>query len=421
MDRSLWKKQHRRWIVAICDGFHLIGFCVGSANFLCHRERSPSIHSGTGVVNTPYAQDRQVAIGMNASDYEIPTIHAFFYLNALFVLFVVRFTLAARPNDRRQEAPTSECTGSTTVYSTATSTTTSTSTDWVTITLTSTVYSTVTATATDTFTSTATDTITSTATDTITLTSTDTVTVTESASTTISATSTTTTDTETPTAPPTSTTTSTSTPPSTTSTCDTATATPVTSWTYLGCYTDSVSSRTLSAVQKGNIANNSVASCQATCLAAGQSIALRHLSVQSWCFCDSSIRAGVKLGGTCNTACSGGVGSCGGTDAIDIYKAVTAPCVTPWKFRGCFTDATSRTLSAVQIGGIANNSVAGCQATCLAAGYDYAGVEYASWCFCDSSILASAKAASLANCQDACTSGVGACGGTWFISIYEAV
>ncbi|KAJ6473153.1 hypothetical protein C8R45DRAFT_407864 [Mycena sanguinolenta] len=343
------------------------------------------------------------------------------YLNALFVLFVARFTLAARPNDRRQEAPTSECTGSTTVYSTATSTTTttSTSTDWVTITLTSTVYSTVTATATDTFTSTATDTITSTATDTITLTSTDTVTVTESGSTTISATSTTPTDTETPTAPPTSTTTSTSTPPSTTSTCDTATATPVTSWTYLGCYTDSISSRTLSAVQKGDIANNSVASCQATCLAAGYDLAGVEFSNQ--CFCDSSIRAGVKLGGTCNTACSGGVGTCGGTDAIDIYKAVTASCVTPWKFRGCFTDSATRTLSAVQMGDVANNSVASCQATCLAAGYPFAGVEDSQQCFCDSSILASAKAASLANCQDACTSGVGTCGGTWFISIYEAV
>ncbi|KAF8137758.1 hypothetical protein K438DRAFT_1996784 [Mycena galopus ATCC 62051] len=70
-----------------------------------------------------------------------------FYLNALFVLLVARFDLAAASKGRRQIV-TSECTGSTTVYSTATSTTTttSTSTDWDTITLTSTVYSTVTAT-----------------------------------------------------------------------------------------------------------------------------------------------------------------------------------------------------------------------------------------------------------------------------------
>jgi hypothetical protein len=70
------------------------------------------------------------------------------------------------------------------------------------------------------------------------------------------------------------------------------------------------------------------------------------------------------------------VGTCGGDDAIDIYKAVTAPCVTPWTFRGCYPDSiATRTLSAKQILGITNNSVASCQASCLDAGYRYAGVE----------------------------------------------
>ncbi|KAJ7893599.1 hypothetical protein B0H13DRAFT_1625141, partial [Mycena leptocephala] len=169
---------------------------------------------------------------------------------------------------------------------------------------------------------------------------------------------------------------------------------PVTSWTYLGCYTDSISVRTLSAVQKGGITDNSVADCQATCLNAGYDCAGVEFSSQ--CFCGSSIRAGVTLGGTCNYACSGG-----GDDAIDIYKAVTAPCVTPWTFRGCYPDSiATRTLSAKQILGITNNSVASCQASCLDA-----GVEFRNQCFCDSSILAGVKPASLTNCQDACTSG----------------
>ncbi|KAJ7921513.1 hypothetical protein B0H13DRAFT_1604473, partial [Mycena leptocephala] len=175
-------------------------------------------------------------------------------------------------------------------------------------------------------------------------------------------------------------------------------------WTYLGCYTDSISARTLSAVQKGGITNNSVANCQATCLNAGYDYAGVEFSSQ--CFCGSSIRAGVTLGGTCNYACSGGVGTCGGDDAIDIYKAVTAPCVTPWTFRGCYPDSiATRTLSAKQILGITNNSVASCQTSCLDAGYRYAGVEDFRQCFCDSSILAGVKPASLTNCQDACTSG----------------
>ncbi|KAJ7202194.1 hypothetical protein C8J57DRAFT_1260392 [Mycena rebaudengoi] len=159
-----------------------------------------------------------------------------------------------------------------------------------------------------------------------------------------------------------------------------------------------ISARTLSAVQMGGITDNSVANCQATCLKAGYDYAGVEFSRQ--CFCGSSIRAGVTLGGTCDSACSGGVGTCGGTDAIDIYKAVTAP--------------------AKQILGITNNSVASCQASCLDAGYRYAGVEDFRQCFCDSSIRAGIKPASLTNCQDACTSGVGACGGTDYIAIYEA-
>ncbi|KAJ7676171.1 hypothetical protein B0H17DRAFT_945594 [Mycena rosella] len=54
----------------------------------------------------------------------------------------------------------------------------------------------------------------------------------------------------------------------------------------------------------GGIIDNSVANCQATCLKAGYDYAGVEYSNQ--CFCGSSIRAGVTLGGTCNSACSGG-------------------------------------------------------------------------------------------------------------------
>ncbi|KAJ7046035.1 hypothetical protein C8F04DRAFT_1024437 [Mycena alexandri] len=272
------------------------------------------------------------------------------------------------------------CTGSTTVWSTATSTSTASLTS--TITLTSTVWSTVTGTATITYTETAsvtateTASVTATETDSVTATETDSVTVTESTTTTITATST------------------------QTNAC--ATATPVTSWTYLGCYTDSMSSRTLSAVQMGAVNNNSAANCQTTCLNAGYAYAGVEDKVQ--CFCDSSIRSGVILGGTCNSPCSG-VGTCGGLDAIDIYRAVTAPCangrtVTPWTFLGCYPDSiSSRTLSAVQMGAVTDNSVESCQTTCLNAGYAYAGVEDQVQCFCDSSIRSGVTPESLTNCQ----------------------
>lgn len=70
------------------------------------------------------------------------------------------------------------------------------------------------------------------------------------------------------------------------------------------------------------------------------------------------------------------MGTCGGFDAIDIYEAVTAPCATPWTFRGCYPDTiATRTLTTVQLYDIAKNSVATCQTSCLNAGFAYAGVE----------------------------------------------
>ncbi|KAJ7773970.1 hypothetical protein B0H16DRAFT_115478 [Mycena metata] len=336
------------------------------------------------------------------------------YLNALFSLLVARVAFSAAPHVQRQvyttttntsvytttntsnyTAPTGPCNGSSTETDTVTYTETTTVTDTETASVPYTEATTVTDTETASVTETATDSVTTT--ETTTATETDSVIVTESITTTITATSTA--------------------PAQTTSAC--ATPTPVTSWTYLGCYTDAIGARTLSAVQMPDSTHNSVASCQAACFKAGYAYAGLEDAVQ--CFCDSAIKSGVGLGGTCNSACSGGVGTCGGIDAIDIYEAVTAPCATPWTFRGCYPDTiATRTLTTVQLYDIARNSVATCQTSCLNAGFAYAGVEDANQCFCASSIRAGVSPESLTNCQSACSGGVGACGGVDAIAIYQA-
>ncbi|KAJ7459574.1 hypothetical protein B0H11DRAFT_2286288 [Mycena galericulata] len=354
------------------------------------------------------------------------------YFHTLFSLLVAGLSFAAVTNVVTT-APTSTCTGSSTVWSitTGTYTTILTSTDWTTVTLTSTIWynvtSTSTETASDTITLTATDTASSTITVTDTVTETATLTsaatsVTSTGTITITSTSTTSSDTTTTytTTPTTTTSTSTSTTTATstaTSTCDTASAPTATSWTYLGCYPDNVSARTLNGYGE-TVSADTVASCQTTCLNRGYKYAGVEDGVQ--CFCDSSIKAGVTPGGTCTTACGGGAGTCGGDDAIDIYEAVVAPCVTPWTYRGCYSDNVNSRILNGYGGTFSTNSVASCQTTCLDRGYTYAGVEDGVQCFCASSIGSSGTLQGESNCQTRCGNGVGTCGGVDYIGIYEA-
>ncbi|KAJ7746009.1 hypothetical protein B0H16DRAFT_1855329 [Mycena metata] len=222
------------------------------------------------------------------------------YLNALFSLLVARVALSAAPLGYTT-TPTSACTDSTTVWSTTTATVTST--DWCTITETPTGTYTETATVTDTETAT----VTCTETDSVTTTETDSVTATETVS--VTATETTSlTATETDSVTVTKTTTTTAAAPSKTAT-----------WTFRGCYHDSIDTRTLKTLQQYRIGQNSVASCQAFCLNNG--FVYAGVEDANQCFCASSILAGATTGATCNSACSGGVGTCGGVDAIDIYQA----------------------------------------------------------------------------------------------------
>ncbi|KAJ7624338.1 hypothetical protein DFH06DRAFT_1305196, partial [Mycena polygramma] len=293
------------------------------------------------------------------------------YFHTLISLLVAGLSLAAVPSVLITAPGGTLCTASTT---TSISTITSTSTNWSTIILTST----------------------ETDSSTIILTSTVTLTTT-----------------------PTSMTAPTSTGTSTT-TCDAAAPT-TTSWTYLGCYPDNVNDRTLNGYGETDWTTNTVENCQATCSARGFAYAGVEFGVQ--CFCASSIKSGVNTGGTCNMACTGGGGTCGGSSTIDIYKAVKAPCATPWKYLGCYSDNVSaRTLNGygeIDTGPF-RNSAENCQATCLARGFVYAGVEDGSQCFCGLSIGSGGTIQDEGHCQMPCSGGVGTCGGAPYLGIYKA-
>ncbi|KAJ7895761.1 hypothetical protein B0H13DRAFT_2338730 [Mycena leptocephala] len=223
------------------------------------------------------------------------------YLNALFSLLVARLALSAAPIGKRQvytTTPSSACTDSTaTVTSTDWYTITETPTPTYTETITYTETDSVTATETDSVTATETVSVTATEIDSVTATEIDSVTATEidsvTATETVSVTAT-----EIDSVTVTKTTTTTAAAPSKTAT-----------WKFRGCYHDSIATRTLKTLQRYGIGQNSVED-----------------AVQ--CFCANSILSGATLGGTCNSACSGGVGTCGGVDAIDIYQATDVTTTT---------------------------------------------------------------------------------------------
>ncbi|KAJ7671008.1 glycoside hydrolase superfamily [Mycena rosella] len=107
----------------------------------------------------------------------------------------------------------------------------------------------------------------------------------------------------------------------TSSTPSTSTSTSIAGWTYLGCYPDSSSARTLASLQRLGISVNSVSSCLTACAGAGY--AYGGVEFGNECFCVASIKPGVVPGSEskCSYTCSGGVGTCGGFNAINIYHA----------------------------------------------------------------------------------------------------
>jgi len=192
-------------------------------------------------------------------------------------------------------------------------------------------------------------------------------------------------------------------------------------WTFLGCYTDNVSGRTLmNGLQvPGGASAMSVELCEATCIAAGYVLAgveysgecckytqllLVRGNTNHFLGCDNQLENG---GGPapdgnaeCTMTCSGAPQeTCGGPDRLDLYSyaSMTAAPTTiatstssgptaaasGWNFRGCYTDNVSeRSLpNGEQVPGGTNamtNEL--CQSTCLADGFTIAGTEYAGEC-----------------------------------------
>ena len=182
-----------------------------------------------------------------------------------------------------------------------------------------------------------------------------------------------------------------------------------TGWAYYGCYVDGLNGRILQNQQPDNTAGNTNEACVATCAAAGYTIAGTEYSVQ--CFCGNAIFNGGALAAQqtdCNDACSGNSKEmCGGGSRMSLYsigtpQAYQAPgpqtsgLPAGWFYKGCLQDNTlsnedvnaqstqKETLSTLpwKVSDNSNNTIIGCIEQCQTYGYNAAGLEYGSQCFC---------------------------------------
>jgi hypothetical protein len=196
-----------------------------------------------------------------------------------------------------------------------------------------------------------------------------------------------------------------------------------TGWSYQGCYTDSVGSRSLS-VGTGVSGGMTNAKCQDACRASGYVFAGTEYSGE--CYCDNQLQgsSGPAPDGEakCTMTCNGNqTDICGGSDRLTLFRyytgdepivstivstssplaasastatssaIVVAATGTPkgFTYQGCYTDsAGSRSLSVGTAvpGGMTN---AKCQDACRASGYVLAGTEYSGECYCDNQLRGS--------------------------------
>jgi hypothetical protein len=171
----------------------------------------------------------------------------------------------------------------------------------------------------------------------------------------------------------------------------------------MGCFTDTTS-RDLSGPSDSSLAQTPE-QCTAWC--AGQGYEYAGVQYGSQCFCGNSFGS-CGSSSACTMPCSGNSNeTCGGVWANSVYKT---------DYLGCFADSTSRDLSGPSDSCVAQTPEQ-CMAWCAGQGYEYAGVQYGSQCFCGDSFGTYGPSSA---CTMPCSGNSNeTCGGVWANSVYK--
>ncbi|KAL6310273.1 copper radical oxidase [Sparassis latifolia] len=218
-------------------------------------------------------------------------------------------------------------------------------------------------------------------------------------------------------------------------------------WVSLGCYSDSVNNRTLSA-QIGTQGSVTVESCTSACYNAGYPFAGIEYAAQ--CFCGANLGNGgapISLS-SCDMPCAGNSSEyCGGPDALNMYNytgtvppptsppggggggggssspvyPVTSGLLYPWAYAACYVDNAYGRVMSYEFPDNQNLTVEICIEGCAAQNYTLAAMEYSVQCFCADDLVNGAVTAGESSCDMGCgANATEACGGPNALSVYTS-
>ena len=183
-----------------------------------------------------------------------------------------------------------------------------------------------------------------------------------------------------------------------------------TGWASTGCRTDS-STRALSAY---TFSSSSMTQelCMTTCLSKGFTLAGTEYSNECFCGNSFSSTSTIVTDGSCDMNCAGNKFElCGGPFRLTTFnytsQAASVPPATAnlpagWASLGCMTDSQSTRALAQYTITSSSMTVELCMSTCASKGYNLAGAEYASECYCANSFTSGTSKAASTDCAMTC-------------------
>ncbi|KAI9364892.1 hypothetical protein DFJ73DRAFT_808582 [Zopfochytrium polystomum] len=207
-------------------------------------------------------------------------------------------------------------------------------------------------------------------------------------------------------------------------------APPLPGWTYQGCFlelptsTEPNGGRALP-VSGGNVGGN--LECTKVCADLGFPFAGTEFGRECYCGANLSGIAPAKAATACNSPCAQNASEpCGGAGTVTVYQSnppgpppftPTPPAIPCAQYFGCYQDTVNPRTLPFQVD--SNATDWGCVASCKAKGYQFAGTENFSECFCSDKPPPTTRVDD-ATCRMPCEGAIAeACGGAGLLTVYN--
>ncbi|PMD48803.1 WSC-domain-containing protein [Hyaloscypha variabilis F] len=202
--------------------------------------------------------------------------------------------------------------------------------------------------------------------------------------------------------------------------------TPATPFVYAGCFSDTGSTDALEYRSELDFNNMTIEACVDFCK--GNDFRYAGLEYYGECFCGATVGGSLSAQSECNAPCTGNSSEiCGGTSYISIYQDTTFPAVndsviTDYNYVGCYSEGVGgRALEYQQDLNTSTITIEECLFACKAGGFAFAGVEYASQCFCNVVLGNGSVPLPASSCNMPCNGNTSEiCGGASTLNLYVA-